>query len=249
MKPQNILLLLLEVAPIVAFLSTPNHHRRGLPSFTRKSYRHEVQRKNTCHDMTQLFSATDKNFDDEALNTEEELRQRIRKQREVQAEIVPEMDMDVDVDMDMDTDMDELPIPDNVYIILFNPDTEREGVHTIEFPKGSGQNIILAFESEIECHIFSNSLKEQNFYAPTPQEMNLESLENYCESINVDIQIVPKGTQLKPPTENVLNLGLNPDLEKEMALLDYLYHISDSDDDETAPTPDEEEDGEFGAWE
>jgi len=120
--------------------------------------------------------------------------------------------------------------PEEVHIILFNPNTDREGVHTIEFPKDSGNNIILAFESRMECEKFSMNLKEQHFYDPVPQEMNLDSLEEYCETIGVDVQVVPQGTNLKPPKEKAFNLGLNPDLEKEVELLDYLFQISQSDD-------------------
>eukprot|EP00551_Chaetoceros_affinis_P000215 CAMPEP_0203644610 /NCGR_PEP_ID=MMETSP0088-20131115/10020_1 /ASSEMBLY_ACC=CAM_ASM_001087 /TAXON_ID=426623 /ORGANISM="Chaetoceros affinis, Strain CCMP159" /LENGTH=286 /DNA_ID=CAMNT_0050501189 /DNA_START=468 /DNA_END=1328 /DNA_ORIENTATION=- len=119
--------------------------------------------------------------------------------------------------------------PEEVHIILFNPNTDREGVHTIEFPKDSGNNIILAFESRMECERFSTNLKEQHFFDPVPQEMNLDSLEQYCETIGVDVQVVPEGTDLKPPKEKAFNLGLNPDLEKEMELLDYLFEISESD--------------------
>lgn len=36
--------------------------------------------------------------------------------------------------------------PESVYVIVFNPDIpDEQGVHTIEFPKGSGNNVILAF--------------------------------------------------------------------------------------------------------
>jgi|AntRauTorckE5430_2_1112549.scaffolds.fasta_scaffold01139_2 hypothetical protein len=89
-------------------------------------------------------------------------------------------------------DIDEDSMPEDVFIILFNPDTEREGVHTIEFPKGSGNNMILAFESKQECGQFSESLKEQDFFDPVTQEMKLEFLEDYCEQIGVDVQVVPE---------------------------------------------------------
>jgi len=56
--------------------------------------------------------------------------------------------------------------PDEVHIILFNPDTEQEGVHTIEFPKGSGNNVILAFENAEACDMFSKMLKDQLFMDP-----------------------------------------------------------------------------------
>jgi Protein of unknown function (DUF3110). len=139
--------------------------------------------------------------------------------------------------------------PDNVHIILFNPNTDREGVHTLEFPKGSGTNIILAFECEEECQQFSDALRDQKFYNPIPQQVELESLENYCGEIGVDVQVVPKGVTIRPPKENVLNLGLNPNLLEEMNMLDYLFHISSDDSgidegkDETNST------GGNGAWE
>lgn len=141
--------------------------------------------------------------------------------------------------LDIDNDIK----PDEVYIILFNPDTDREGVHTIEFPKESGNNMILAFESHLECQQFSASLKEQQFFDPTPQQMNLEALENYCVQIGVEVQVIPKGMgmNLTPPKESVLNLGLNPNLEQEMKMLDYLFEISSSED--------EDDDDYIGEWE
>eukprot|EP00558_Chaetoceros_sp_UNC1202_P013531 CAMPEP_0197255562 /NCGR_PEP_ID=MMETSP1429-20130617/72477_1 /TAXON_ID=49237 /ORGANISM="Chaetoceros sp., Strain UNC1202" /LENGTH=218 /DNA_ID=CAMNT_0042718885 /DNA_START=301 /DNA_END=957 /DNA_ORIENTATION=+ len=129
-------------------------------------------------------------------------------------------------------DVSEEMKPDSVHIILFNPGTDREGVHTIEFPKDSGNNMILAFESRSECDQFSASLREQQFFDPTPQEMKLVPLEDYCEQIGVKIQVVPKGMQLQPPKENVLNLGMNPNLEEEMKMLDYLFEISGSNEGE-----------------
>jgi hypothetical protein len=65
----------------------------------------------------------------------------------------------------LDYDEDEMK-PEEVHIILFNPNTNKEGVHTIEFPKDSGNNIILAFESQVECEQFSMNLKEQHFFDP-----------------------------------------------------------------------------------
>lgn len=56
--------------------------------------------------------------------------------------------------------------PTKAHIVLFNPGTDREGVHTIEFPKGSGHNLILAFESRTECEQFSTLLKDQKFFEP-----------------------------------------------------------------------------------
>mmetsp|Transcript_23632 Transcript_23632/g.29058 ORF Transcript_23632/g.29058 Transcript_23632/m.29058 type:complete len:80 (+) Transcript_23632:877-1116(+) len=79
--------------------------------------------------------------------------------------------------------------------------------------------------------------------------MNLESLEEYCSTIGVKVVVVPLGSNIKPPPERTFNLGMNPDLEKEMELLDYLFSISESElEEDTEEMKDGKEDIE-GAWE
>jgi hypothetical protein len=65
--------------------------------------------------------------------------------------------------------------PDVVNIILFKPDTSEEGVHTVEFPKGSGNNVILAFESMKECGAFAAMLKAQHFFDPAVRDYYVEN--------------------------------------------------------------------------
>lgn len=57
--------------------------------------------------------------------------------------------------------------PEQVHVILFNPHSHDEGMHTIEYPKGSGNNVILAFEDVQDCNVFSDNLKAQQFHDPT----------------------------------------------------------------------------------
>jgi hypothetical protein len=58
------------------------------------------------------------------------------------------------------------PLPESVHIILFLPETPQQHVHTIEVPKGSGNNILLAFEDETDCHVFAQMLKDLDFVDP-----------------------------------------------------------------------------------
>ena len=60
---------------------------------------------------------------------------------------------------------DERIIPESVYIILFLPDTPKQHVHTIEYPVGSGENMILAFESSSDCIQFSRMLQQDLDFA------------------------------------------------------------------------------------
>lgn len=55
--------------------------------------------------------------------------------------------------------------PDQVHVILFNPHSQNEGMHTIE--DSTGTNVILAFEDAKDCNVFSEHLKAQQFHDPT----------------------------------------------------------------------------------
>mmetsp|Transcript_2518 Transcript_2518/g.4003 ORF Transcript_2518/g.4003 Transcript_2518/m.4003 type:complete len:148 (+) Transcript_2518:499-942(+) len=71
---------------------------------------------------------------------------------------------------------DQRAKPDFVNIILFKPDTAEEGVHTVEYPKGSGSNVILAFESMEECDAFAAMLKAQQFFDPAVRDKLVDKL-------------------------------------------------------------------------
>jgi len=137
--------------------------------------------------------------------------------------------------------------PSCVHIIVFNPDTRDEGVHTIEFPKGSGHNVVLAFESKYKCETFIAILKNQNFFEPKAHKMKLAFLKKYCDSLGVSVQVVPECVNIRPPKQNVKNLGLNPVLKQEKDFLKSLFNISPSNLDAKAKTTVVYDDG-IGAW-
>lgn len=55
-------------------------------------------------------------------------------------------------------------LPESVHVILFQPGMPEQSAHTIESPKGSGNNVILAFASLKACNKFADALKEQDFF-------------------------------------------------------------------------------------
>ena len=61
----------------------------------------------------------------------------------------------------------ETNLPESVHIILFNPDTPNQNIHTLEIPKGSGNNMILAFEDGADCGLFAQNLRELEFKDPS----------------------------------------------------------------------------------
>ena len=83
--------------------------------------------------------------------------------------------------------------PEVVYIIMYNPGTQQEGVHTTEYPKESGNEVLLAFEALEECVSFTNLLKDdKNFpLEPVPTPSPLSQMEQACQQMGLAIKVVP----------------------------------------------------------
>ena len=88
--------------------------------------------------------------------------------------------------------------PEVVYVIMYNPGTEQEGIHTMEFPRGSETDLLLAFESIEDCVGFSNLLRQdpnwQQEPIPTPTPLN--QVEMACSQMGLPIKVVPDMSQL-----------------------------------------------------
>ncbi|CAB9497820.1 Protein of unknown function (DUF3110) [Seminavis robusta] len=139
--------------------------------------------------------------------------------------------------------------PEQVHVVLFNPDTEEQGLHSIEYPAGSGSNFVLAFSSKEAVDKFASTLKAQNFAAdPSPTVYELDALESFCDMLGIFVQVVPDGMEILPPTKNVQTLGKhNRHLKEEKNRLDYIFGMFEMEVDELGLMVPEEE--EVGAWE
>ena len=85
-----------------------------------------------------------------------------------------------------------------VYVLLFNPGTENEGIHTLKL-KDEDRNVVLMFESEEDATRYGLLLEAQDFLSPTVEEIESEEVEEFCEEANYDCVIVPEGTLAIPP--------------------------------------------------
>ena len=54
-----------------------------------------------------------------------------------------------------------------VFVLLYNPGTDQEGIHTIDNRTAAGEIEVLLFESEADALIYSSKLEEMNFPVPT----------------------------------------------------------------------------------
>ena len=82
--------------------------------------------------------------------------------------------------------------PDIVYIIMYNPSTPEEGIHTMEHPRGSQEDLLLAFESLEECVSFSRSIEEDPSVPqkPVPTPSSMLQIEGICEGMGLPMKVV-----------------------------------------------------------
>lgn len=81
-----------------------------------------------------------------------------------------------------------------IYIIMYLPGTSEEGVHTTEFPKDSGTEVMLAFESLDEVNNFSNMLRTEPSWKmePVPTPTPLAQMEAACQQMGLELKVVPE---------------------------------------------------------
>lgn len=107
----------------------------------------------------------------------------------------------------------------NVHIIIFNQGLQTEGIHTIVYPRNSGSNVILAFESINDAKRFAKNLGSQMDSLPMPHKIPARNLNSYANSLGMAVQVVPAGINLKPPDRNYDKSGLGGGLREQAPLL------------------------------
>ena len=83
--------------------------------------------------------------------------------------------------------------PDVIFILMYNPGTEQEGVHSTEYPKESGSEVMLGFESIEDCISFANMLKADPTFPlePVPTPTPLPQMESAVAEMGLSIMVVP----------------------------------------------------------
>ena len=129
-----------------SYSSSPQHH----PSYTSPS---------TSTIQCDLSNSNDSEEEEDTSPFDmEKLRKRMEKQASQYTRLLMEQRKYAD---------NERSVPQSVHIILFHPNTPEQHVHTIEFPKNSGNNLILAFENDVDCVKFARMLQDMEFVNPS----------------------------------------------------------------------------------
>lgn len=87
-----------------------------------------------------------------------------------------------------------------VYILLFNANTDDEGIHTVQ--RGE-RNTILMFQEEEDAVRFAMMLEAQDFPEPAVEAINSEEIKLFCQKADYDWEIVEPGQLALPPEKNL----------------------------------------------
>lgn len=103
-----------------------------------------------------------------------------------------------------------------VFILLFNAQTDNQGIHTLKVSDPSDANglprdVVLAFEAEDDATRFALLLEAQDFPDATVESIDLAEIEEFCQSNNLEFQLVSEGTLAVPPETNVEETDWQPD--------------------------------------
>jgi len=78
-------------------------------------------------------------------------------------------------------------------MIVYNPSTEEEGIHTMKSPRGTENELLLTFEGLADCINFSRVIKNDPGlpHEPIPTPTSTEMMEEACKSMGLPMKIVP----------------------------------------------------------
>lgn len=91
-----------------------------------------------------------------------------------------------------------------VYVLLFNPGTENEGIHSLQM---GHRNLILMFADEDDATRYALLLEAQDFLTPHIVGVDEREIEEFCQAADYDCQLVPAGFM---PTNDAERLFLSP---------------------------------------
>ncbi len=91
-----------------------------------------------------------------------------------------------------------------VYVLLYNPGTEREGIHSLQV---GDRNLILMFEDPDDAERYALLLEAQDFHPPSVVAIEAKEVEEFCQAAGYECQLVPEGFV---PTNDAERLFLAP---------------------------------------
>lgn len=77
-----------------------------------------------------------------------------------------------------------------VHVLLFDPGSDQEGIHSIEL---NGRTVVLLFEDPDDAERYAGLLEAQDFPVPTVEALDRQELEQFCQEAGYEARFVPAG--------------------------------------------------------
>lgn len=108
-----------------------------------------------------------------------------------------------------------------VFVLLFNADTDNPGIHTISV---GDQNLVLMFAQEDDATRYALMLEAQDFAVPSVEKIEQEEIEEFCRDAGYEAYLIPENFMpqneferllLAPPESNRDEMDWNPEGKPE----------------------------------
>ena len=89
----------------------------------------------------------------------------------------------------------------NIYVLLYNSGTEKEGIHSIEL---KGRTIVLMFEDEEDAIRYCGLLEAQDFPLPSVEMIDINEIRDFCYKLDYECKLVEKNFIPKTAEDRLL---------------------------------------------
>ena len=100
----------------------------------------------------------------------------------------------------------------NVFVLLYNFGTEKEGIHSIEL---KGRTIVLMFEDKDDAERYCGLLEAQDFPLPSVELINIDEVRDFCNKLDYESKLVEKNFIPKSAEDRLLISPPQKNLEVE----------------------------------
>ena len=89
----------------------------------------------------------------------------------------------------------------NIFVLLYNSGTDKEGIHSIEL---KGRTIVLMFEEKDDATRYCGLLEAQDFPLPTVEMIEIEEIRDFCGKLDYECRLVEKNFVPKTAEDRLL---------------------------------------------
>ena len=100
----------------------------------------------------------------------------------------------------------------DVFVLLYNLGTEKEGIHSIEL---KGRTIVLMFEEKDDAERYCGLLEAQDFPLPSVEMICIDEIRDFCIKLDYECKLVEKNFVPKTAEDRLLISPPQKNLEVE----------------------------------